>query len=502
MSITLRPYQEQAITDLREKFTSGWDAAMLNAPTGAGKTAIASAIIDKAVANGKRVFFIVDSLELVDQALDRFRHNHSCGVMQADHHLTNTGAKVQICSIQTLRNRWPKIPDSLKPDIAIIDEAHVIHKAHERIIAWCKEEGRLVVGLSATPYRKGLGTLFNGIVPTLTVSDLMKQGYLCRYEAYVRPGPSLKNVRKRAGDFAVDDLTVAYGDKAVVGDIVDHWMRLARDRRTLIFVPSRANSRALIEEFQRYGVKAAHVDGETPRLERDQIISQFRVGEIQVLSNVAVLTKGFDAPETDCLILARPTESLMMHIQQIGRGLRIAEGKRNCLILDHAGNLGRCGLPDGDLPDELDCGDFVRPTRKKGEKASIACDYCGYLSSKVICPSCGEERQPKFFGERKEKLEIIDGELVFMTPTPKPDVKGLSSKMDPDRLYREALWWALNNGYKQGWAFHFAKDICKRPPSRKETLRASPLQPGAETMRLIKYWQIKSSKEYNKRKSA
>lgn len=504
----LRGYQADAINRLKQAFVKGWLAAILMAPTGAGKTAIARAIMIAALAKNNRIFFVVDSLELIDQAVDTFKSIQGdeweslIGVMQADHPMSNPSAPIQVCSIQTLRGRWENLYHAYMPDLVIIDEAHVIHKAHKTIIDWCKANSVKVIGLTATPFRQGLGDLFDGVVRTITTRELIEQGYLVPFQAYSLFDPDMDGVKKTGGDFNINQLRQIMADKGVVGDIVQHWMRLAHNRRTLIFVPTRANSRELIEEFQKFGIAAAHVDGETPRQERDEIIQKFRNGEYQVLSNVMVLTKGFDAPECDCVILARPTLSLAMHIQMCGRGLRTAPGKADCLFLDHSGNLLRHGMPDRDLPTDLDGNDIAWGESNKPQKKEIACEGCGYLTAKVICPACEFDRSVLFQGPRQDRLEIINGELVQLPTKTQPDKKKAkpspTKRLKPNDLYAEALWHARSTGKKDGWAIHFVKGITGQVPGNIGICQ--PRQPSAETKRLFKFWQIKASKSFQKQK--
>ncbi|OTH16816.1 DEAD/DEAH box helicase family protein [Pseudomonas aeruginosa] len=333
MAQILRPYQDKALNELRRGIRDGILVQMLMAPTGAGKTTIASAMKQGACAKGRRAFFIVDSLELVDQAASRFYQDGlQVGVIQGDHTWTDYSKPVQVCTIQTLRSRWKDLADHLKPDLVVIDEAHVLHKMHKEIIAECVERKIPVVGLSATPFRKGLGQIFGRLVVTASLSDLTQQGYLVPAECYAPHIPDMKGVKTTAdGDWAEDALAEVMGSAKIMGDVVTNWIMHAKDRQTVVFACNVAHSRELARQFNTAGILAAHVDGYMDEQERAKIIKNFRHGSIRVLCNVAVLTKGFDAPETSCVVLARPTKSLMMHYQMMGRGLRTADGKKDCL---------------------------------------------------------------------------------------------------------------------------------------------------------------------------
>lgn len=256
MAQILRPYQDQALNELRRGIRDGILVQMLMAPTGAGKTTIASAMKQGACAKGRRAFFIVDSLELVDQAASRFYQDGlQVGVIQGDHTWTDYSKPVQVCTIQTLRSRWKDLADHLKPDLVVIDEAHVLHKMHKEIIAECVERKIPVVGLSATPFRKGLGQIFGRLVVTASLSDLTQQGYLVPAECYAPHIPDMKGVKTTAdGDWAEDALAEVMGSAKIMGDVVTNWIMHAKDRQTVVFACNVAHSRELARQFNTAGM--------------------------------------------------------------------------------------------------------------------------------------------------------------------------------------------------------------------------------------------------------
>jgi superfamily II DNA or RNA helicase len=491
MTFKLRDYQQEAINELRRGIAAGYQTQLLMAPTGAGKTAISAVIKQGAYQKGKRAVFIVDSLELVNQAAATFEaQGLPCGVIQGNHEMTNYSHPIQVATIQTLRHRWQQMPEALKFDLVVIDEAHVLHKAHLELIEECREKKVPVIGLSATPFRDGLGKVFDRLVVTITTGDLIQQGYLSPYRVYAPFIPELKGVKTTSnGDWQEDALAEYMGDAKIVGDVIGNWLKLAEGRQTIVFATNVAHSKLLVHEFQRCGINAAHIDGyERDPIARKQIIDDFRAGKITVLCNVAVLTKGFDAPETSCVVLARPTKSLMLHIQMLGRGLRTAENKTDCLIIDHAGNCLRNGLPDSDLPQELDDGTIKnrndRKQREPGEKTERACVSCGFVSCAHTCPSCG------FKPERREDVEVRDGILYELQ---KEDVP--SEKFSPEQkaaLYAELLGYARAHGMKDGWAWYKCKEYTGSTP--RNTKQIAARQPSEATMRVIKHLQIKQAK--------
>lgn len=485
----MRPYQIESLNAIRQGIRSGAKAQVLQLATGAGKTVIASEIMKGAQAKGNRAFFIVDSLELIDQAAARFcTDGMAVGVIQGQHEMTDYAQPIQVATIQTLRNRWPSLAGRLLPSVVVIDECHVVHQYHEAIIGECRMKGIPVIGLSATPFRKGLGTIFDSLVVGATTKQLTDLGFLVPAICYAPFVPDLKGIKTSGnGDWADDALAELMGDAKIVGDVIEQWFKLAEGRQTIVFAANVAHSRLLCAEFVKRGIKAAHIDGyERDMSVRTSIIKSFRNGDINVLCNVAVLTKGFDAPETSCVVLARPTKSLMLHIQQIGRGLRTAQGKENLIIIDHAGNCLRNGLPTDQLPEELDDGklerNLDRKEKDKKEPVMKPCVSCGYLSTKHVCPSCG------FKPELRKDVEVIDGELYEIT-------SGLKRKFEPAEirvLYSELLGYAIKKGYARGWAWHKCKEYCGTAP--RETQQIKPTEPSVITLGVIKHMTIKAAK--------
>lgn len=491
MAQTLRPYQEDALHQLRQGIRQGYKAQVLMAPTGSGKTTLASAIKQGASTKGRKAFFIVDSLELVDQAAARFEADGMwVGVIQGDHPMTNYAAPIQVATIQTLRRRWRQMPDALRPDLLIIDECHVLHSAHEDIIGWCKDAGVPVIGLSATPFRKGMGKIFDRLVVTVTTGELMESGYLCKARCYAPYIPDLTGVKTNSkGDWDTEALAEIMGDNGLMGDVVENWLKLAEGRQTIVFASNVAHSRALCDQFRKVGIAAAHVDGyETDKDLRTGTINQFRRGEIKVLCNVAVLTKGFDAPATSCIVMARPTKSLMLHIQMMGRGLRTDDNKADCIIIDHAGNCLRNGMPDDALPEELHDGksshNLDRKQQERKEPVNKPCLSCGYVSTKHACPSCG------FKPEARQDVEVVEGELYELTKDNAPKEKWPTEKLA--ELFAQFKGYARQRGYNEGWAFHKVREYTGRAP--RATRQIAPAMPTEDTLRIIKHLNIKAAK--------
>ena len=327
MAHELRDYQEAAIGNLRERIKQGSRRIVLQMPTGAGKTALAGAIVRMAMERGKKVIFTVPALSLVDQTVESFENDGvlEIGVMQAFHERTDGLAPVQVCSVQTLMRR--KIPQA---DLVIVDEAHVLFKFYKDWFSRPEWQNVPIIGLSATPWAKGMGDLYSELIVGTTTQKLIDEGYLSDFRCFAPSKPDLSRVRTRMGDYHEGDLGEVMDDKALVADIVKTWLDKAEWRPTLCFAVNRAHAVNIQDQFLRHGVAAGYMDAFTKLEDRQEIQRQFAEGQIKVVCNVGVLTTGVDW-DVRCIILARPTKSEMLYTQIIGRGLRTAEGKDHCI---------------------------------------------------------------------------------------------------------------------------------------------------------------------------
>jgi DNA repair protein RadD len=376
MSAALRPprlYQSRAIAELRRSLASGRRRPMVQLPTGGGKTRIAAEIIRGARAKGRCVAFVVPALSLIDQTVSAFEAEgiHALGVLQGAHPRTDRDAPIQICSVQTLaRRRRPEV------DLVIVDEAHQMHK---EIFRWMKDCPNLIfIGLSATPWSRGLGKYYGGLIVAATTRELIEQGYLSDFVAFAPSDPDLSSVSTRAGEFAQDDLGDAMDVPAITGDIVSTWLKRGEGRPTIAFCVNRRHAQHVCERFVEAGVSAEYADCDTAREDREAMFARFRFGEAKVLCNVGILTTGLDLPMTSCLIDAQPTKSRISFVQKIGRGLRTAEGKDKLLVLDHAGNHLRLGMVTDIHQDRLDDGKKRDGSTKKERTEPLP----------KLCPEC------------------------------------------------------------------------------------------------------------------
>jgi DNA repair protein RadD len=389
----LRPHQERALEALRQSLVSGHKRPMLQAPTGFGKTLTAAHIIQRALDKGKRVAFVVPALSLIDQTVRAFEAEgiSAIGVMQGDHERTDRTQPVQVATVQTLARRSkPEV------DLILVDEAHVLHRSLLKWMGGPVMAKVPFIGLSATPWARGLGKFYDDLIVAATTGQLIADGFLSPFMAYAPSNPDLSGVRTVAGDFQQDELSAAMDRPSITGDVITTWQAKGEDRPTLVYGVDRAHAEHLKQRFEEAGVSTAYIDCFTDREERERIFALFRAGEIRVISNVATLSIGIDLPMVSCVVDARPTKSKMRFVQTIGRGLRTAEGKTNCIILDHAGNHLRLGMVTDIHQDKLDDGSERQSSakeRENGEPLPRLCKFCKAVMPREakVCPACGEE---------------------------------------------------------------------------------------------------------------
>ena len=318
MTVELYDFQQQAIDDTYRSMATGHRHPMLCMPTGAGKTETAVRIVQRALAKSRRVTFVVPAIELIDQTVARFAKYGvtSVGVIQADHPATDSRQPVQIASVQTLARR--ALPDT---DLVIVDEAH---QAFKVIFRWMAEQTTLpFIGLSATPWTKGLGRHYDNLIRPVTLAQLIDRGRLTPFRVFAPSHPDLAGVKTVRGDYDETQLADAMDKPSLTADIVSTWLQRGESRPTLCFAVNRAHARSLAAQFEAAGVTTGYVDGFTDRDERKVVADAFAAGRVKVVVNVGVLTTGVDW-DVRCIILARPTKSEMLFVQIIGRALRTA----------------------------------------------------------------------------------------------------------------------------------------------------------------------------------
>lgn len=369
-SLDLRDYQLRAIDDLRANILAGHRRQVLVMPTGGGKTVVAAAMIKSAIGRGKRCLFLAHRRELIDQTIEKLhRFGVMAGVIMAGDRRRDDYLTVQVASVQTLARRAQR-PHA---DLIIVDETHhCVSETYRKVIDAYPDA--TVVGLTATPWRtdkRGLSDIYSTSVLASTPAELMKAGALVPYDAFAYDAPDLHQVRVSMGEFNQKDLALACNTQVLVGSVVREYLAHAAGRRAILFPVNIAHSQSLVAEFRAAGVSAEHVDCNTPAPVRAAAMERFRYGDLLVLSSVGVLTEGFDAPVAEVCIIARPTKSLSLHLQMIGRVLRPSPGtgKSRALIHDHSGNLMRHGFPDDER-------DYALTATPKSVTARHTCPTC------------------------------------------------------------------------------------------------------------------------------
>lgn len=333
MSRELRPHQIKAIDGLRSSLKAGFRRPLLFLPTGAGKTRCAGEIVKGARAKGKRVLFVVPAIALIDQTVRSFWAEGitDIGVIQGQHPMTRPEAPVQVASIQTLQRR--AIPPF---DIVVIDEAHVLFDMLGKWMASETWQKVPFIGLSATPWTKGLGKHYDDLIQVTTTAELIEAGYLSPFRVYAPSHPDLGGVRTVAGDYHEGDLSEAMNKPALVADVVTTWRQRGENRPTFVFAVDRAHAKRLQTEFEKAGINCGYIDAFTKPDEREAMFKRFSAGELRVIASVGCLTTGVDL-DVRCIVLCRPTRSEMLYCQIIGRGLRTAANhpvygpKKDCI---------------------------------------------------------------------------------------------------------------------------------------------------------------------------
>lgn len=425
--IKLRDYQHDLISRTREALRVN-QRVLMQAPTGAGKTALACTMIGNAVERGLSAMFLVHQNELLNQTSKAMWHNQLAhGMIRAGRQ--KTPHNVQLASIMTLRNRLEQYQE---PQLIIIDEAHrAVANTYQMILE--RYNSAHVVGLTATPQRtdgKGLNHIFQDIVHGPSIRFLIEQGYLCDYQLYGVPQKAdFSNVRTVAGDYSAGDIEREAGKPQVVGDAIDHYLKFAYGRQCVVMCATIHHAESVARAYSDAGIPAVAIHGKTKN--RDEVLEQFRSGEKKILTSVQLLVEGVDIPEIGAVQWLRPTKSVVVYMQGNGRGLRPHPSKDHLVILDHVGNWQRHGLPCEHREWSLE-GD-KRQGRREADADAVGvqtCEKCffAFRSGVTECPHCGAEVE---FKERK--LEQVDGELEMVRKAAEVEREKIEARKEQGR---------------------------------------------------------------------
>jgi len=472
----LRNYQLDAISNLRKSIQKGNRKIILHAPTGAGKTVIATKLVSLAREKGNKILFLANRRELISQAKDTMSmFGIQAGIIMAGEE-PDFNSPIQIASMQTYVRRMDLDDLSLNPwfhdaDLIIVDEAHGSVSPSYRKILDSYSGTTVSIGLTATPCRgdgRGLGEYYDDIVATTDIGELMTEGYLVHVRYFVPSTPDLEKIKTIAGDYDKKELGKRMDQKKLVGNIVENWLKIAPNRQTIIFAVNIKHSLHIVDSFTNIGIKAEHVDAKTPTDERSAILKRLREGDTQIVSNVGILTEGFDFPAASCIVLARPTKSLGLYLQMAGRGLRTFERKKDMVLIDHGGCVENHGLLEWGREWSVNGKEKAWKDKKKDgkNKRQSVCRVCTQVFSGLSkCPDCNTPL--KSFGR---EIAIIESDLKEISPK--------KATVGDKRVFLGMLkYWVARqknnnpkriNGSFRGrygvWPHHSYKDVCPIEP--------------------------------------
>lgn len=445
--IELFPDQSEVVADVRAAMRRV-RRVLLCAATGSGKTVMFCYMAKRIAERGKRVTIGVHRNEIVDQisgTLRRFGVHH--GII-ASGYAPDARYPVQVASVPTWARR---LDTAAVPDVLIADEAHHCTPASLWGKVLARYDAALHLGVTATPERldgQGLGACFDELVIGPQSHDLIPTGRLCDYRLYAPLTPlDLSGIRSRAGDYSQDQLAEAVDKPRITGDAITEYRKRCDGAPAIARGVSIQHSQHIAEQFTAAGYAALHVDGTTPRLDRRRAVEDFRRGDLRVLSNVDLFSEGFDVPAVVAVLDLRPTQSLTLARQFWGRALRVEPGKSHAIILDHAGNCRRHGLPDDERAWSLTGRDKKHKKRDEDDIAIRQCKACGCVNTAdaTECRDCG-----KPFGVKPREVEQVEGELVEVDPAIARQAMRMERAKAKSLDDLRAL--ARARGYKPGWA--------------------------------------------------
>ena len=405
----LRPYQEDLIDKTRQALRRN-KRVLMQAPTGAGKTAITVYMMSRAAEAGKTSVMAVHQNELLTQtskALWAGKLEH--GMIASGR--TRSYMAAQVASVQTWVRRMDQYSE---PDLIIIDECHrSAASTYQKILE--EYPNAMVIGLTATPSRtdgKGLDGTYQELVQGPTIRQLIDAGYLCDYEIFAPPSPlDLSDVKTKMGDFDKKQLEHEVDKPTITGDAVATYKKHANGKRAAVMCVSIRHAEHVMESYNAAGIPAEMLEGKMTNKEREAVINRLRSGETLVVTAVNLLIEGLDVPSLEVIQWLRPTQSLIVFMQGNGRGFRVSDGKEKLIILDQVGNWKRHGLPDDDREWTLE-GRKKGKKRKPDEEADVSiqqCKHCFHIfrPGVAVCPSCGRPVEVR----QKAEIEVVDGEL-------------------------------------------------------------------------------------------
>ena len=484
--LELRPHQQEVVDQLKEGFKNGHIRQLLYASTGFGKTEVAMEIMRRVSEGYKKAAMIVDRIVLCDQTSARLsKYGIEHGVMQSGHWRYRPEERIQVCSAQTLERR-KSFPDI---DLVIIDECHIMRK---KTVEFLKENPQIrVIGLTATPFTKGLGDIYTHVVGATPTGDLVEKGWLVPLKVFVAKEIDMTGAKKVAGEWSADE--VSKRGMAITGDVVNEWIKKTHEvfgepRKTIVFCSGVDHGRDLVKGFAEAGYRFESISYKEDDDFKRMTIEDFSKPDTTIHGLIAtdILTRGFDVTDVMIGVSARPfSKSFSSHVQQMGRVMRPHEGKEFGLWLDHSGNFLRFR---SDWDKLYTVG--VKTLEKEGEKAKkeptekekkdATCPRCKALWIPVnnACSECGYIRPVA-------QIMTLPGELQELAEANR------KLQIDNKKFYAELMYYGQMKGYKDGWAAMKYKEKFAVYPNG---FKVEPAPTSAQTMGWIKSRLIAYSK--------
>lgn len=478
--LELREHQLEVVQKIKEGFEQGHTRQLLYAPTGFGKTEVAMSIMKTVADDYKKTAMVLDRIVLIDQTSMRLsKYGIEHGVMQAKHWRERPHERIQICSAQTLERR-SSFPDI---ELLIIDECHI---ARTKTTEFIKNNPHIrVIGLTATPFTKGLGDIYTHVVGATPTGELIEKGWLTKLRVFIAKEINMEGVDKIAGEWSARDTTKR--GMQITGDIVDEWEKKTHEvfggpRKTIVFCSGVEHGRDLVEQFAAHGYNFVSISYKEDDDFKRETIEDFSRPDTQIHGLIAtdILTRGFDVADVMIGISARPfSKSFSSHVQQMGRIMRPHEGKEFGLWLDHSGNFLRFRedwdhiYTEGVQTLEEGGSDKARREPSEKEKKEAKCPVCAelWISKTNTCHSCGHVR-PVY-----NLIQSVAGELE--------ELEAANRKLHKSNteFYAELMYYGRLKGYKDGWAAYKYKEKFAVFPGG---LHVDPKPPTPETLRWIK----------------
>ncbi len=481
----LRGYQRELIAKAAAALRQ-YRRLLLQAPTGAGKTHIIAMVVAAATLAGMRVLILATRTRLVRQLHDRLDGFHiRHGVIAASlPGLVNFSQKVQIASVDTLYRRCVAGGKMPLPgaDVVIFDEAHLALGASRRKILDSYPAAQ-IFGFTATPAKTSGTTLrdqFDELILGPTLAELIDAKMLVKPRIFAKPLMSAKELKavstnSSTGDFATGELSALMSRPKLVGDVVTNWLRIANGKRTLVFACDKAHGAQVMTEFRQAGVACEMLTDNDDEDTRESAIARLDAGATKVIVNCFLLSYGIDIPAVECVVLARPTRSVVLFLQAVGRGMRTSPGKDSMVLIDHGRVIENLGLPTYDRDWSLDdsnintkARDKLAESKRNADEKPRNCPECScvWLTTEEgsNCPSCGWKHTPK-----SKPVQVAEADLG--------EIQGAELSADGMRgFFAEACGWYVNrwpdrwqqkaNGGRW-WAWVQTRQKFKRPDDER-----------------------------------